>query len=432
MSLKKIFEGLLRLFARRKSSVIEALATMLSPEVLEAVIVASKTQGHITEVAAKALNVSEDVLVAELAHELGIAYLANVLPVDLDLFPADRSLSQYRRAISIPLLGSEGISCLVVSDPFRAQSLLRPGEIVPFVLAKATSILQALDDSEAAHRVKQEKIRQDKIAEAIALGLEAVSSMVSEAENYGSSSLMVRFPRSGVVYSFVTSDGKEGTGTGTDDLRDSIYEIMVSAVGAGINLSGRTLKVKEIVRAREYEVVLKELPLRARANLMDVAGDNVVQVAFGADRELSAKSLGNIEEDRSEIDTQKIVLIVDDNQTLASVLERFLGRQGLKAVLAENGEKALMLLKSGAVRPVAIVSDLHMPRMDGAEMLREIRSMPELQDIPVVMLTSDNEMETEIELLESGADAFVAKNEDPRILCAHVKRLVSRRQRRVA
>lgn len=436
MTLKNFLNKFGRLFSRRKGSVIEVLATMLAPDELEAVIIASKTQGHITELAAKSLGITEDLLVSNLAHELGIGYSAAVAAVDLDRFPADRSLSQYRRAISIPVFNAQGPFCLIVADPFRSQGLLRQGEALPFVLAKASSIVAALDESERLHKAKLERCERDRLAAEREIGLQALCDMVAEAEQYDSTRLRISFPRSGLSYSFVTADGKEGTGTATDGLREPVFQLILSAFKEGLRLGARTLRISEIVKERDYEIVLKEGISRAQLRTVSAEelGGNVVEVQFGGSRgQAEPQQQVHSMAITTEVPAaERIVLVVDDNQTLASVLERFLGRQGLKAVLADNGEKALAMLQSGAVRPAAIVSDLHMPRMDGAEMLRAIRSMPEFADIPVVMLTSDNEMETEVALLESGADAFVAKNEDPRILCAHVKRLVSRSSRRVA
>lgn len=429
MNFKKFCSSLIKRLMGRKGSVIEALATMLSPDDLEAIVMAAKTHGYLTEHAARVLNVSEDALIAELAHELGISYMGNVSAVDLDLIPADRSISQYRRALSIPKYGPDGLTCLVVADPYRAQGLLKQGEAIPLVLAKAASIIAAIDESERLLKQKLEQARLDKAAQLKREALEAIGAMIDEAGQYGSTRLLINFPRSGVSYSFVTAEGREGVGNVAEEMRDHISEIVIQALNGGIQHDEKVLQVKEIVKNRQYEVVLKRNAPSAVQESVQSAS-NIVEVEFGAER----RARTNGEELKEEPDlapqAQKVVLIVDDNQTLAGVLERFLARQGLKAVLADNGEKALKLLESGAVRPAAIVSDLHMPHMDGAEILRAVRSMPELGDIPVIMLTSDNETETEIQLLEGGADAFVAKNEDPRILCAHVKRLVARGQRR--
>jgi two-component system NtrC family sensor kinase len=106
------------------------------------------------------------------------------------------------------------------------------------------------------------------------------------------------------------------------------------------------------------------------------------------------------------------------------VLERLLRRDGFEPQFAANGEEALSLLSGfKSYAPKAIVSDLHMPVMNGEEFLRKVRSNTAFAAVPFIMLTSDEDVNAEVSLLARGADAFVSKNRDPRVLCAHIRRL---------
>ena len=73
-----------------------------------------------------------------------------------------------------------------------------------------------------------------------------------------------------------------------------------------------------------------------------------------------------------------------------------------------------------------------MPGLSGLELLREIRNLRILENVPIVILTSDDDVEVEIELVSAGANAFVTKNEDPRVLGAHVDRLLSGKAQKAA
>ncbi len=66
-----------------------------------------------------------------------------------------------------------------------------------------------------------------------------------------------------------------------------------------------------------------------------------------------------------------------------------------------------------------------MPIMNGFEFLKRVRGELGLL-IPVVMLTSDNDIEAELQLLLDGADMFVSKNDDPRLLCVKVQKLLEK------
>ncbi len=81
-----------------------------------------------------------------------------------------------------------------------------------------------------------------------------------------------------------------------------------------------------------------------------------------------------------------LVMVVDDSLTVRRVTQRLLEREGYRVVLAKDGMDALE--KLAEVRPIVMLCDIEMPRMDGFELVRVLRSDPERADIPVVMITS--------------------------------------------
>ena len=122
------------------------------------------------------------------------------------------------------------------------------------------------------------------------------------------------------------------------------------------------------------------------------------------------------------------MLVVDDNPMFCRVLERLLKRDGYEPSFAENGAVAWERLQAMREQlPHAIICDLHMPLMNGEELLGKLKQDERLKNIPVVMLTSDDGIDSELNLLGSGADAFVSKAKDPRVLVAQVRRLTARR-----
>ncbi|HPQ40365.1 MAG TPA: response regulator, partial [bacterium] len=99
------------------------------------------------------------------------------------------------------------------------------------------------------------------------------------------------------------------------------------------------------------------------------------------------------------------VLIVDDEANMRRILEATLGREGYRAVTAENGTEALAILKQ---QPVHIVlTDLKMPGIDGMTLLRECTA--EYPDIPLIMLTAHGTVETAVEAMKIGAFDYVTK-----------------------
>jgi CheY-like chemotaxis protein len=117
----------------------------------------------------------------------------------------------------------------------------------------------------------------------------------------------------------------------------------------------------------------------------------------------------------------KKILIVDDSPkdvelTIAALAENNLANE---VVVAEDGVEALeYLYKSGEFaayeggNPAVILLDIKMPRMDGIEVLKHIRSDPNFKLIPVIMLTSSREERDLVESYKLGANSYVVKPVD--------------------
>lgn len=119
-----------------------------------------------------------------------------------------------------------------------------------------------------------------------------------------------------------------------------------------------------------------------------------------------------------------LILLVDDNEDLLDFEERILGDK--YAVLkAENGQDALHLLEREAVQ--LVVSDVMMPVVDGFELCRIMKSNVEYSHIPVVLLTAKNTVQSKIEGLELGADAYIEKPFSKEHLRAQIGSLLANR-----
>jgi DNA-binding response OmpR family regulator len=123
-----------------------------------------------------------------------------------------------------------------------------------------------------------------------------------------------------------------------------------------------------------------------------------------------------------------LVLVVDDDATLAEVVVGYLERAGHTGTHAADGPTALAAVDADA--PDLIVLDLMLPGIDGLEVCRRVRaSHPEL---PVLMLTALDEAEDRIAGLEVGADDYLAKPFSPRELVLRVDAVLRRARRDVA
>ncbi|NTV10081.1 MAG: GAF domain-containing protein, partial [Zoogloea sp.] len=112
------------------------------------------------------------------------------------------------------------------------------------------------------------------------------------------------------------------------------------------------------------------------------------------------------------------ILVVEDSPTQAEQLRYLLEQNGYMVRVARHGREALELL--AAWRPGLIVSDIIMPEMDGYALCRAVKSDPALKDIPVVIVTSLSAIQDIARALECGADNFIRKPYDPKMLLARV------------
>lgn len=118
------------------------------------------------------------------------------------------------------------------------------------------------------------------------------------------------------------------------------------------------------------------------------------------------------------------ILIVDDDIDTLQLVGTMLERQGFKIVAANNGQQAL--LKTQEEHPDLIICDVMMPGMDGYEVTRQIRAMPEIGFIPIILFTAKSQVDDKVEGMEAGADDFLTKPTKPSELIARVKTILER------
>src|SRR4051794_33466850 len=113
------------------------------------------------------------------------------------------------------------------------------------------------------------------------------------------------------------------------------------------------------------------------------------------------------------------LLVVDDNEMNRDMLSRRLRREGYTVDLAEDGYKALELIKT--TKYDLIVLDVMMPGMSGLEMLPIIRETRSIAELPIIMATAKDQSEDIVEGLKLGANDYVTKPIDLPVLLARME-----------
>ncbi len=117
------------------------------------------------------------------------------------------------------------------------------------------------------------------------------------------------------------------------------------------------------------------------------------------------------------------ILVVEDSRLQAKRLRNFLQQNGYQVLLAFNGQEGLEVTR--AHRPALIISDIVMPVMDGFEMCRTIKDDARIKRIPIILLTSLSNPDDILAGLAAGADSYVSKPYDGKILLSRIRTVLA-------
>ena len=118
------------------------------------------------------------------------------------------------------------------------------------------------------------------------------------------------------------------------------------------------------------------------------------------------------------------ILVVEDEDALATLLEYNLSKEGFRVSLAPDGEEAL--LKVDEETPDIVILDWMLPKVSGIEVCRRLRQSPKTRNLPIIMLTARGEESDRIRGLDTGADDYVVKPFAMSELTARVRAVLRR------
>ncbi len=180
-------------------------------------------------------------------------------------------------------------------------------------------------------------------------------------------------------------------------------------------LSTLALEVDEVVAEQEVVLQLLSWPLQRVPHVMGATllGDGqwvpVLQPADLVRSAHSARVSPAVPATRSQDSpASPIVLVVEDSYTARAMLQAVLETSGYRVLTAVDGLDALDRLGSAEID--VLVSDVEMPRLDGFELTRQVRSMPALQHLPIILVTALESAEQRARGLEVGANAYLVKS----------------------
>jgi len=121
-----------------------------------------------------------------------------------------------------------------------------------------------------------------------------------------------------------------------------------------------------------------------------------------------------------------LLLIVEDEETLVTLLRYNLKKEGYRIAVAKDGEDALLLAREET--PDLVLLDWMLPLLSGIEVCRRLRRGRETRNVPILMLTARGEEADKIRGLDTGADDYMTKPFSPSELIARIRALLRRTQ----
>jgi len=110
-----------------------------------------------------------------------------------------------------------------------------------------------------------------------------------------------------------------------------------------------------------------------------------------------------------------LAFVVDDSRAMRSIMNGILKDLGYDTIDAVDGKDALRVL-AGSPKPDVMLIDWNMPEMNGFELMLAVRDNSEYKDVPLLMVTTENEMDMVVKALEAGANEYIMKPFDREIV----------------
>jgi DNA-binding response OmpR family regulator len=182
--------------------------------------------------------------------------------------------------------------------------------------------------------------------------------------------------------------------------------------------------------AERFLVFISDIVNLSRIDAKDVELDldtfdasSMVRDVMASLRPLREDEAGVVAADRGSL------LVVDDNEMNRDLLSRHLERQGHTVMVAENGRQALEIIKTRTFDLVLL--DIMMPEINGCQLLHRLKRHDTWRDIPVIMISALDEMDTVVRCIEMGAEDYLLKPFDPVLLRARINACLERKRLRI-
>jgi two-component system chemotaxis sensor kinase CheA len=211
---------------------------------------------------------------------------------------------------------------------------------------------------------------------------------------------------------------------GHDEAHDDHLHVVLTEQGGDLyGLACDHLVGKKEIVIKSLGELLSEVPCAAGATLIGDRCALILDVPAIIARALRRPAVPPpLSRDEAPAPSSAHVLLVEDSDIVRESLRRLLADAGYQVTTAIDGQVGLELAQRQRFDLVS--TDVMMPRMDGYELTRALRAMPEYRDVPIVMVTSRGERIDRVRGFDAGVDEYITKPHDRQLLLRAVKKLL--------
>jgi len=120
----------------------------------------------------------------------------------------------------------------------------------------------------------------------------------------------------------------------------------------------------------------------------------------------------------------KKVLIVDDSEMIRNFHSYIIKTLGLEIITAIDGADALEKVYGSNQELVGCITDINMPNMDGYTLIERLREDPQYEDMPIIIISTEDEFKDRERGFEAGANVYIVKPTDPDVLLENIRMLL--------
>lgn len=217
----------------------------------------------------------------------------------------------------------------------------------------------------------------------------------------------------------------EGIGIAEKDIKHIFTKFYNNKNHPGCQSNGIGLSLtKELVTLHHGTIEVSSEPGKGSVFTVEIPIDREVY----SEREIAESSLLTVQEEETDTfipDEKPCILFIDDNKDLRKLIQHILSKK-YQIFIAENALQGLELLKNTPVD--IIICDIMMPQMNGLEFCQQIKGDIQTNHIPIIMLTAKNAVDDQIECYKAGAESYIAKPFEMKILQARIDNLLQSRE----